>query len=76
MRVSTVLQTDEELDEYIRTTLHSGNALVGTCAMGLLPEKGAVVDADLRVHGIQGLRIADSSIIPVIPGKIPCLTMP
>lgn len=62
------VQSDEDLDHYIRTTLHSGNALVGTCAMGLTPENGAVVDADLRVYGVRGLRVADSSVIPNIPG--------
>ncbi len=62
------LQSDEAMDEYIRQTLHSGNALVGTCAMGLAPENGAVVDADLRVYGVRGLRVADSSVIPNIPG--------
>jgi choline dehydrogenase-like flavoprotein len=65
------VQSDEDLDHYIRTTLHSGNALVGTCAMGLTPENGAVVDADLRVYGVRGLRVADSSVIPNIPGGLP-----
>lgn len=65
------MQSDDELDNYIRTTLHSGNALVGTCALGLAPEKGAVVDADLKVYGVKGLRVADSSVIPHIPGKQP-----
>ncbi len=37
----------------------------GTCRMG--PGAGAVVDAELRVHGIRGLRVADASIMPVIP---------
>ena len=68
LRASLSLQSDEELDQYIRETLHSGNALVGTCAMGLAPEKGAVVDANMKVYGVQGLRVADSSVIPVIPG--------
>ena len=63
------MQSDEALDHYIRTTLHSGNALVGTCALGLAPEKGAVVDADLKVYGVRGLRVADSSVIPHIPGR-------
>jgi choline dehydrogenase len=34
--------------------------------MGPLSDRGAVVDADLRVHGIDGLRVADASIMPVI----------
>jgi len=37
---------------------------VGTCRMG--PGKEAVVDARLRVHGTQGLRVADASIMPTI----------
>ncbi len=43
--------------------------MVGTCALGLAPEKGAVVDADLKVYGVKGLRVADSSVIPHIPGN-------
>ncbi|KRC85889.1 choline dehydrogenase [Achromobacter sp. Root83] len=39
---------------------------VGTCAMGRDADSGAVVDARLRVHGLEGLRIADASIMPLI----------
>jgi choline dehydrogenase len=39
---------------------------VGTCAMGQGPE--AVVDASLKVHGVEGLRVADASIMPTIVG--------
>jgi choline dehydrogenase len=38
---------------------------VGTCAMG--PSREAVVDAELRVQGIEGVRIADASVMPTIP---------
>lgn len=38
---------------------------VGTCRMGV--DEGAVVDAQLRVHGIEGLRVADASIMPELP---------
>src|SRR5258707_4445832 len=38
---------------------------VGTCAMG--SGQKAVVDAELRVHGIEGLRVADASVMPTIP---------
>lgn len=38
----------------------------GTCRMG--PDRMAVVDSDLKVHGLQGLRIIDASIMPTIPG--------
>jgi fatty acid photodecarboxylase len=65
----TATNSDAEIDEYIAKTLHSGNALVGTCAMGLDAAAGAVVSPEnLKVHGVNGLRVVDSSVIPVIPG--------
>ena len=39
----------------------------GTCRIGAGTYPGAVVDPELRVRGITGLRIADASVIPVIP---------
>ena len=39
----------------------------GTCKMGHASDKTAVVDSQLRVHGIKGLRIADCSVMPIIP---------
>lgn len=62
------IQSDEEVDEYIRQTLHSGNAVVGTCRMGAPGAPGTVVDPQLRVQGFQNLRVVDASVIPVIPG--------
>jgi choline dehydrogenase len=59
-------QTEAELREAagkIGTTIFHP---VGTCAMGRDADGGAVVDARLRVHGLQGLRIADASIMPLI----------
>jgi len=60
------VQTDEEIDEYIKNTLHTANALTGTCKMGT--GKDAVVGPDLRVKGVNGVRVVDSSIIPTITG--------
>lgn len=60
------VQTDDEIDEYIKNTLHTANALIGTCKMG--SGKDAVVSPDLKVIGVNGVRVADSSTIPVIPG--------
>ncbi|HEY6686982.1 MAG TPA: GMC oxidoreductase [Propionibacteriaceae bacterium] len=40
---------------------------VGTCAMGIDPSAGAVVDPPCRVHGVTGLRVIDASIMPDIP---------
>lgn len=62
------LQDDDALDSFIRSTLHSANAIVGTCAMGTDPAKGAVVTPELKVHGVQGLRVIDASVIPQIIG--------
>jgi choline dehydrogenase len=46
----------------------------GTCRMGPDPRRGAVVDAGLRVHGVDGLFVADASIMPVIPRATTNLT--
>ncbi|SEN19887.1 choline dehydrogenase [Pseudomonas sp. ok272] len=64
------LQTEEQLHEAaarIGTTIFHP---VGTCRMG--QDRGAVVDAQLRVHGIPGLRIADASIMPRITSGNTC----
>jgi len=60
------VQTDDEIDEYIRNTLHTANALTGTCKMGTGAD--AVVCPDLRVRGVNGVRVCDSSVLPSIPG--------
>ncbi|HEY5410298.1 MAG TPA: GMC family oxidoreductase N-terminal domain-containing protein [Caulobacteraceae bacterium] len=59
-------QSDEALDAWIRKACSSTQHPVGTCSMGLGAE--AVVGPDLRVIGIQGLRVADASIMPTVPG--------
>ncbi|GLH00997.1 Uncharacterized protein GBIM_07237 [Gryllus bimaculatus] len=51
------------LREYTMSLWHYG----GTCKMGPASDPDAVVDARLRVHGLQGLRVADVSITPVVP---------
>jgi choline dehydrogenase len=56
------VQTDAGLTEHIRDTVQSIYHPTGTCKMGNDPR--AVVDHELRVHGIQGLRVADASIMP------------
>jgi choline dehydrogenase len=56
--------SDEDLLEYIRTIGESVYHPVGTCKMG--HDEAAVVDDQLRVHGLEGLRIADASIMPNI----------
>jgi choline dehydrogenase len=56
--------SDAELIDYIRRTASTVWHPVGTCKMGHDPM--AVVDDRLRVHGLQGLRVADASIMPTI----------
>lgn len=57
----------EALAEWIRTAVSTFHHPVGTCAMGPDPDHGAVTDARGSVHGIDGLTVADASIMPTIP---------
>jgi choline dehydrogenase len=57
-------QTDEELLEWVRNNAETTYHPIGTCKMGSDPM--AVVDNRLRVHGIEGLRVADASIMPTL----------
>ena len=60
--------TDEELMAFIRQAADTVYHPVGTCKMGPAEDKMAVVDAQLRVHGLHGLRVADASIMPTLVG--------
>ncbi len=58
--------TDEQILSYIRANSETAYHPIGTCRMG--PEgPNTVVDDQLRVHGIAGLRVADASIFPTMP---------
>jgi choline dehydrogenase-like flavoprotein len=60
------VQSDEDIIKYIRETAIMVWHASGTCAM--LPQgKGGVVDETLKVHGVQGLRVVDASVFPIIP---------
>lgn len=56
----------DELDAWIRANVRTAMHAAGSCAMGTGPE--AVCDAELRVRGLDGLRIADASVMPRIVG--------
>ena len=57
--------SDDEIDAFIRETAMTNFHASGTCRMGV--DEMAVVDSEGRVHGIEGLRVADASIMPRIP---------
>lgn len=57
--------TDEAYRAFIRQTVFRGDHPCGTCRMG--GDEAAVVDPQLRVRGVSGLRVADASIMPMIP---------
>ncbi len=60
------LQSDAELDGFIREHAESAYHPCGTCKMGAANDPMAVVDPECRVIGVDGLRVADSSIFPRI----------
>ena len=60
-------QTDDELNDVIRDEVESAYHPCGTARMGRADDPMAVVDPECRVIGVEGLRLADSSIFPRIP---------
>jgi choline dehydrogenase len=61
------VQSDDELMDYARRYGSTAYHLIGTARMGPATDPTAVVDDQLRVHGMQGLRVADASIMPSMP---------
>jgi choline dehydrogenase len=62
------VQTDAEIDAWIRRTAETIYHPVGTCRMGAAGDKMAVVDGEGRVIGLKGLRVVDASIMPTLVG--------
>jgi len=58
------VQSDDELDDFIREHAESAYHPCGTCKMGAADDAMAVVDPECKVIGVDGLRVADSSIFP------------
>lgn len=62
----SAVQSDEDLDAFVREHAESAYHPCGTCRMGAANDPMAVVDPECRVIGVSGLRVADSSIFPQI----------
>jgi choline dehydrogenase len=60
------VQSDDELDAYLRDWCYVGQHPTSTCAMGMGDR--SVVDSELKVIGVEGLRVADASVMPTVPG--------
>ena len=66
------LQSDDELLDFAKQTGNTGYHLCGTCVMGPASNDRAVVSADLKVHGVQGLRVIDASVMPRVTSSNTC----
>lgn len=60
------VQSDDEIDAWIRKTGETIYHPVGTCKMG--NDENAVVDGELKVRGVEGLRVVDASVMPTLVG--------
>ncbi len=70
------VQTDDEYLDFARRYGSTSYHLIGTARMGPTTDRTAVVDDELRVHGLQGLRVVDASIMPNMPSaNTYCSTM-
>jgi choline dehydrogenase-like flavoprotein len=69
-----VLRDDRELDRWTRRHLATAIHLAGTARMGPDGDPGAVVDQRLRVRGVEGLRVVDTSVMPQVTSRGPAAT--
>jgi choline dehydrogenase len=69
-----VLADDRELDRWTRRHLATAIHLAGTARMGPDGDPGAVVDQHLRVRGVEGLRVVDTSVMPRVTSRGPAAT--
>jgi choline dehydrogenase len=58
------LESDDALDDWLLENVRTSHLISGTCKMGPESDPTAVVDQFGRVHGLDGLRVADASIMP------------
>jgi choline dehydrogenase len=68
-RPGSAVATDDELLDYARRTAQTCWHPSGTCRMG--SGRDSVVDPELRVRGVEGLRVIDASVMPFLPRATP-----
>ncbi len=61
------VESDDAIDDWVRSHAESAYHPCGTCKIGAVEDPLSVVDPDLRVIGVDGLRVIDSSVFPTIP---------
>ena len=61
------IDSDAEIDQWVKENVESAYHPAGTCKMGLLEDETSVVDKNCRVHGLENLRVVDASIFPTLP---------
>jgi len=71
---ATVLASDTQLNAWIAQRLGTAFHLMGSCPMGPASDPNAVVDARCRVHGVEGLSVVDTSILPAPLSRGPAAT--
>ncbi len=70
------LASNEALDDYMRRTVFNTTHASGTCKMGPASDPMAVVDQHLGIHGLEGIKVADASVMPnVIRANTNCTTI-
>ena len=65
MLIGPESHSDEDILDHVRARVQTLYHPVGTCRMG--DDPGAVVDRQLRVQGVEGLRVVDASVMPTVP---------
>ena len=66
-RSGALVHDDDALAEHIRENVAGMFHVAGTCRMGAVTDRDAVVDRRGRVRGFEGLRVVDASIMPTVP---------
>ncbi|MGR8008803.1 GMC family oxidoreductase [Streptomyces hypolithicus] len=65
--------SDADISEYARKVAHTVYHPAGTCRMGAADDEQAVVAPDLKIRGLEGIRIADASVFPTMPAVNPMI---